>query len=245
MFIIKGMKNNNFTIENNLEFIFIKQKDKEFIRNDEEVVCDEIKILKNVGIGYYLKGILIKFIKAINVTIEYEEKLCFFKIIHNDNLSEKDAINKISYIRYDQKDKISKKTYQERNNDVSLGTIVLPNNIILPMKNTKHKRSISGLLSDFIFKKIYNEESLKNFDLYETIDFFFDSFGYRVIEKTNLILDKSSVFILKSEIKEEIVEEYSLEKEKLINETYCETTNFDTKEDYYELIKILKEKFEK
>lgn len=245
MFIIKGKKNNDFIKENDLELIFEPQKNKKFIKNDENVVCDEIKILKNLGIGYYLRGILVKFINAVNVTIEYEKDDCLFKIIYNDSLSEENTINKVFYIRYNKEDKISKKSYKERNNNVSLGEIVLPNNVILPMKNTKNKRSISGLLSDFIFKKIYCEESLKNFDLYETIDFFFDSFGYRVIEKTDLMLEKSYVFILKSEIKEDIIQEYSLEEEKLINETYCVSNNFDTKEDYYKLIEILKEKFEK
>lgn len=253
MFKLEGKNYNKFIKEKELEIVFFPNQNKKYILNDENVICDKIKILKNIGIAYYLKNTLVKFIDAINIAIYFNDEYNLFKIVYNNSFSKLENLdvdfnNNTTYIRYyDFKEEIKnlkgKKDviYEQRNNNLEIGSIVIPKNISIKFKNIKNEKNIFLSLSNLIYCKVFDKIEL-NEDLNYLIDMFFEDYGYIVTKKTNIVINNISVFILKSNINNKFIKDNDIEKNSIIKNTYCKSSEFNTKEDYYNLIKILEEK---
>lgn len=282
MFKIEGKNYNKYIKETELSIEFLPKPNENFILNDENVICDKIVILKHYGIVYYLRDVIVKFIDAKNILINYNDEHDLFKIIYNSdgkiikNL-DIDLTNKTTYIRYKDFSKLIKNLsrkenkilYEERNDNLDIGTVVIPKNIPFPTnlpydidieqedldiinKNNTYiveeyntERGLSNYIHNTLVKnkdKILESNEFKENlikEIKSKIKTSMEVYGYKIIEKTDLIINERPLYILESITTNAAIKEYELDENKILRNIYSDGMNFSTYEDYLEFINLV------
>lgn len=177
MFKIHGCNYENHTKEDDCVLTFLPSEGSEHITNSFGIVCDKIIIYKDAAIVFYLYEKVIKFVDAVNCTINYEYQafknqvnVDHYKIIYSNEIGyDKDVndekvmkeknrvgemINKELYIKYPSFD--TRRRYIEREGRTyDIGDSVLPLNI--PININGEMKYYYSIYNDILVNNTHRE----------------------------------------------------------------------------------------
>lgn len=230
-FVGENCNSEKYMENKELETIFFPEENEKFIKTDFEFLCNKIKIYKNLGIGFYLDDLELKFIKAVNVLVKFNDNFNCFEIRYNDLVYDEiqdkdfDFNNKNFYIRYSS-ESIPKEEYHYK--QLKKGDVVYPSNILAPLKEVTKKNTVLGCLFNLCGHFIVNDK-IKDKDI--------------VLEKV-LELGKAMEYVVEEVIDDNlyiIKENFShkedlFEVDKIITRSYSNISNLGTKKNIEKII---------
>lgn len=225
MFNIVGNSYEKYGKLTDLSLDLFPSQGNSYISNDFQIICDKIRIIKNVGILYYLDNTLVKIIEAKNILV-YCECDSYIKLLYN-NHENFDKNYSTTYVRYSNMN--SGKTRKKKS--LRKGTLVVPNNVCLPISSSSPKPILSALHSVIVSSSLKKMSTRKTKNLVTQLFNFYcyEVDGVEFIGDTKLYLLKVSKSTLDN-IKDKV------NAIDIVHTTYCLEKDLSTLDNLYQKI---------